>query len=87
MFNSLSGKRVASSGKMGAYLKMNIETGGCNIDKQDCRNVPIVHWLCDSPSPYNAQLFNALACEQDYKLTVHYRRLYRRFSPVAVKPD
>lgn len=36
---------------------------------------PLVHWLCDSPSPYNAQLFQALAREQDYELVVHYRRL------------
>jgi glycosyltransferase involved in cell wall biosynthesis len=33
-----------------------------------------VHWLCDSPSPYNAQLFRAIAVEPDVDLLVHYRR-------------
>lgn len=34
-----------------------------------------LHWLCDSPSPYNAQLFCALAAEPNLSLLVHYRRI------------
>jgi glycosyltransferase involved in cell wall biosynthesis len=34
-----------------------------------------LHWLCDSPSPYNAQLFRALTAEPNVDLLVHYRRI------------
>lgn len=34
-----------------------------------------IHWLCNSPSPYNSQLFRAIAAEADVRLLVHYRRL------------
>jgi glycosyltransferase involved in cell wall biosynthesis len=33
-----------------------------------------LEWLCDSPSPYNSDLFRALAQEASISLTVHYRR-------------
>ena len=32
-----------------------------------------LEWLCDSPSPYNSDLFRALAQESSISLTVHYR--------------
>lgn len=31
-----------------------------------------LEWLCDSPSPYNSDLFRALAQESSISLTVHY---------------
>lgn len=34
----------------------------------------ILHWLCDSPSSYNAQLFQAVAADPAFRLTVHFRR-------------
>lgn len=34
----------------------------------------VLHWLCEAPSPYNADLFRALASEPEIDLTVHYRR-------------
>ncbi len=33
-----------------------------------------VHWICDSPSPYNTLLFRALGADPDIDLTVSYRR-------------
>ena len=33
-----------------------------------------LHWVQDSPSPYNAALFRALAAEPAFDLTVHYIR-------------
>jgi glycosyltransferase involved in cell wall biosynthesis len=33
-----------------------------------------LEWLCDSPSPYNSDLFRALAKEPSISLTVHYYR-------------
>jgi glycosyltransferase involved in cell wall biosynthesis len=33
-----------------------------------------LEWLCDSPSPYNSDLFRAIAQESSISLTVHYRR-------------
>ncbi|WP_442507025.1 glycosyltransferase [Novipirellula sp. SH528] len=32
-----------------------------------------LHWLCHSPSPYNAQLFRAIAEMPDIDLSVHYQ--------------
>lgn len=34
----------------------------------------MLHWLCEAPSPYNADLFRALAGAPGIDLTVHYRR-------------
>lgn len=33
-----------------------------------------LHWICDSPSPYNAELFRALAAAPGLDLQVHYRK-------------
>lgn len=33
-----------------------------------------LHWLCHSPSPYNSDLFRALARESEIDLTVHYHQ-------------
>lgn len=32
-----------------------------------------LHWLCDAPSPYNTDLFRALAHSDSWDLVVHYR--------------
>lgn len=33
-----------------------------------------IHWICDSPSPYNTVLFKRLAATDGWNLRVHYRR-------------
>jgi len=37
---------------------------------------PTLHWVCQSPSPYNDVLFRALATECSADLRVHYLRAY-----------
>lgn len=36
---------------------------------------PELHWLCNSPSPYNARLFGAIERDSGLRLLVHYRHL------------
>lgn len=36
---------------------------------------PELHWLCNSPSPYNARLFGAIEHDSGLRLLVHYRHL------------
>jgi len=33
-----------------------------------------LHWVCNSPSPYNSDLFRVLASESEFDLTVHYHQ-------------
>ena len=34
-----------------------------------------LHWFCDSPTPYNSQLFQFLSKNSNWNLLVHYRKL------------
>lgn len=43
--------------------------------REDKNRLIVLHWLCDAPSPYNTQLFQAIAETPTFRLQVHYRRL------------
>jgi len=44
-------------------------------------NIIEIHWICESPSPYNRHLFGAISSDKKYNLLVHYRNINKNSHP------